>query len=485
MIFSGGAYPRMPLTRDYRALELLVRELDTQSIQAQGSAVGAAIDTAVSLLEGSTSGAGRAIFLLSDGEVHEVEPTLRAAARAADAGVVLYALGIGKNPAPVPLPDGTFLVDPSTGRQVTSRPSSAVLTDLARVTGGAYAESVPSAEDVESLYRDEIRGKLQAAETMRRDRQMYETAYQWPLTAGLLLLLGASWLGEGRRMLAVALLGLTIGAPARASSLAEADALYRAQRFEEAAEALGELATARPTDRELLNRLALARYRAGDFEGAVVAWERRERAGAPSADSRFQLGNARWLAGHLDEAVETYQELLEQWPDHRGAAANLELLLAELDQRERMRSVERPEGAPEESQAQPPPNQGEPSPEQQGPPPAGSPAEPSGEASAEADTPDGQPQTSESAQGSEERNPGEVGDNDGTRAERDGSEVPSLSDVELRGEESGTPDESAQQPMPAAPTDGITAAQAARLLESIEEGRPRVMLPGTEGDRPW
>src|SRR5690606_13031593 len=95
VMFAGGAYPRMPLTLDYKALELIVRELDTRTFQAQGSALGLALREATSLLENQSGDAGRAILVLSDGEVHEPDDALAAAREAAAAGITVYGLVVG------------------------------------------------------------------------------------------------------------------------------------------------------------------------------------------------------------------------------------------------------------------------------------------------------------------------------------------------------------------------------------------------------
>ena len=68
-----------------------------------------------------------------------------------------------------------------------SRPTSDVLVELARMTGGAYAESVPSTSDVQSLYVEGIQRSLEAGLTGERQESSWQSGYQWPLGLGFCL----------------------------------------------------------------------------------------------------------------------------------------------------------------------------------------------------------------------------------------------------------------------------------------------------------
>jgi Ca-activated chloride channel family protein len=505
VIFAGGAYPRMPLTQDYQALELLVAELDTQTFQVQGSEVGLAIRTSLQLLGSQKGSAGQAILLLSDGEVHHIDDALAAAREAARAGVRIYALGIGVEAAPIPVGDGTWLSE-RTGETVLSRPSPDVLTDVARLTGGAYVQSVASAEDVERLYRAEMRGSLEAAEHGSMQRKTSESGFQWPLGFGVIAALVAAWIGEGRRGLAAmtstgmaALLWVALGLPAQAQatgSLGDADVLYRAGRFQEAADALTELSLDAPEDASLLERLAAARYRAGDADGAARAWDQASEIKGGDVSDDFNAGNAHYQAKRLETALERYEAVLERVPDHVGALKNRDLVAQEL--------VARRQNQPQEP---PPKEQGESGDRSEGEAGEGEPGEP-GEAGEQGQPGEaGQPSEGQSAEstGAEEREgaeptPGAGEEGQGqeggqetssqVREAGEGSEVVDPSQVEA-GSEGGEPTDPTAQTAGGSAASGdetgpVTEAQAGRLLDGVEEGRPRVVIPGDpEGGKPW
>ncbi|MFT7521459.1 MAG: Ca-activated chloride channel family protein, partial [Kiritimatiellia bacterium] len=303
VIFAGGAYARMPLTRDHQALRQLVDEMTTDDFQIQGSAIGEAIRVGTKLLSNDeASTAGKAMLILSDGEVHNPSGGLTAASEARDAGVRIYTMGVGREAAPIPLGNGVWQLD-NDGRRVLSTPSPEYLKEIARIGGGAYGDSTPSDNDMRRLYREGIRKSVQSGLVGNRTTVRWKKAYQWPLGIGLFAALFAVWLGDGHRKwgLAVAILlavGLTWSAPALADSVADGDQAFRTSKFQEAERIFTELTYDQPNNPDLYRRLGAARYRAGDFEGAARAWERQASLeGDESSDSLYNAGNAHARAG--------------------------------------------------------------------------------------------------------------------------------------------------------------------------------------------
>jgi len=447
VLYAGGAYPRMPLTEDYRSIELVLRESDTSTFEAQGSELGSAIRAASRLLENSKKEAGQAIIVFSDGESHDPEEAAAAAREARDLGIAVYAVGIGREASPIPLEKGRWLKDgPDT---VLTTPDEAILKEVARVTGGAYVKSVASADDMRQLYQGAIRPNVRAVERETQQREVWKSAYQWPLGLAIVLLLLASWIGDGRRMFGAAL-GLMLAwapfmpASAQASSLAEADALYRAGRYEEAAEQLTELSLEQPTDPGIHDRLAAARYRDEDYEGAARAFDQASRLrGGDDSESLFGSGNAHYLAGRLEEALDRYDRTLELDPDHPGAVANREMLVKELEARRLI---------------QPPP-----------PPPPPEPSEGDDQEQDPQEQQDQQPESSDS----EEQDEGDP--QEPQQGEPEEQDSPEDSEQDSQG---GAPEELEE-------SGPITDSEAHRLLDGVEEGDQKVQITGPPGGKPW
>jgi Ca-activated chloride channel family protein len=519
VIYAGGAYPRMPLTLDYSALELLIRETDTRTFQAQGSALDAAIRSATELLQNTEGEAGKAILVVTDGEVHRPDDALVAAEEAAAAGASIFGLVIGSQAAPIPNADGTWVTDPATRQRAMSTPTTEVLTEMARISGGAVVQSVASNQDVARLYGEEIRGRVRSAVGRTVQREAWNTAFHWPLGVGAVLLLLSSWIGDGRSrgVLTALFLSLLLAPSAQAQSVREADALMRDGQYERAVDMLTELSLERPDDADLFSRLGTARYRAGDYEGAARAFSRESELSGGDADAEFNAGNAWFQSGQLDRAMERYERAISADEAHEGANRNRELVAAEIQQRrvqQQQQQQQQQQGGEEGGE----PQEGEQSPQDQDGEQEGQQGQGQQDQEGQPDDQDqqGDQQGQEGQQGQQEQsgNPDEAQDaqasdgdeaqpDDGTREdEGDSDGQTKIEDVEGfeeegegegQGEGSESTDEASDEDGSADGGEGgeggeegdMDRAQAERVLDGVEEGRPRVVVPGEGGEKPW
>ncbi len=139
VVFAGDAYTQCPLTLDTAILRAVVDQLRFGVIE-DGTAIGNALATAVNRLRES-SAKSKAIVLLTDGDNNagQVSP-LAAAEMARSLGIRVFPILVGKGGL-VPYPVGTDLL----GRTVYDRREFPVnpelLRELARVTGGSYANA--------------------------------------------------------------------------------------------------------------------------------------------------------------------------------------------------------------------------------------------------------------------------------------------------------------------------------------------------------
>jgi Ca-activated chloride channel family protein len=512
VIFAGGAFPRLPLTTDIDAIELVVDELSTDMFAAQGSSMGEGIRTAMKLLDGSDRPAGKAILLMTDGEVHDPADALAAAQEAADADVRVYGLVVGQESAPIPTQRGPLM---NNGTTVMTTPDDSLLRDIARMTGGAFVTSVASNDDMTTLYRDEMRTRLVAATSGSMQRETWRTGYQWPLGVGLMCLLLASWLGDGKRRwgsaVAVVLAAqFALHGVAMAGELDDADALYRSGRYSEASDIFADMTSREPANVEAWQRLGASRYKLNDWDGAARAFDTATQIGG-GVESQYNAGNAHYNAGRLVESLTRYQGVLEQGP-HPGAEHNLAMLLNELEKRAQIQpppppqqenSEEPPEDEPEDgdtgeegdggdSDSESGEEDGDSGDDQDGEEPGddggGEGGEPGGEGE-----PNGEPgdpgengEPSDPSDANSEGNPGdddqelEDGDTNGTAdlTEGDGSEGGEPTDGMAAGGGEGGGEAS---------EDGgpVTRTQAERLLDGVEEGRPRIRIPGERTSKPW
>lgn len=490
VVFAASAWPRLPLTQDHRAVRLVLEALDTRTFQAQGSHFAPALALAADLLERNPDQAGRAILVVSDGEAHDPEAVPDVEQRLAEAGIAVYGMVVGREPAPIPNPDGGFVLDPVTGAKVLTAPSDAVLTELAQATGGAVLSSVASAADTDALLT-QLRTTLTTTQRAQARRDDAPSWHGLPLALSALLLFAASWWGDGRGLKTALVLLFGIAAagmstPAQAAPLHDADAAYRAGRYPEAVALLEELVQASPDDADLLNRLAAARYRAGDAAGAARAWARQAEL-TDDADAWYNAGNADWQAGNLDRATRRYDAALAREPEHAGATANREAIQQEITRR---RSPPPPSsGGQGQGEGERKPEQGQAPPESSAgaasaPPQDGGQGTPAGQQAAD-DAPPAEPP----AEGGADAAPPQPGSGDQGQPGAEGSPSegsPTTDPAALDGAGAGgTADPNGGPGDPNQAGQGMTPAQAKARLDSVEEGNPRLSIPGRKTSKPW
>jgi Ca-activated chloride channel family protein len=198
VVFAGDAYVQLPITSDYRTAMSFVRQISPGMVSRQGTAIGAAIDLAVSGFSSESEGS-RAIILITDGENHE-DDALAAAERAAERGIKIYTIGIGTpEGAPIEI-DGEFLKDDN-GEMVVSHLDEAGLQKIALATDGAYIRATKQSVGLaEIIARIDETGKKEFATRMFDE---YDEQYPVPLGAALVCaLFGWMILERKNRLLA-------------------------------------------------------------------------------------------------------------------------------------------------------------------------------------------------------------------------------------------------------------------------------------------
>ena len=194
--FSGQAFLQCPLTLDYDAFRLSLEALDTNVIQRGGTNIAAAISEADAAFEKTAN--HKIVVLISDGEELESSAVERAKQAAKD-GVVIYTLGVGgAKGEPIPVRDaGGRLVQlrDENGKIVASKLNEAVLSEIAKSTGGFYEPL--SANGMDAIYENGLK-KIPQRELSARMKQLAIERFQIPLAAAIILLALESLVGTRR-----------------------------------------------------------------------------------------------------------------------------------------------------------------------------------------------------------------------------------------------------------------------------------------------
>lgn len=185
VIFAGTAYTRIPLTLDHNILKQSLKDITTESVNDDGTAIGMAISVGLNRLKKSDS-ASKIMILVTDGDNNAgtINPST-AADLAKELGIKIYTIGVGTD-------ESIYEVMDFFGRKTYQRGEDGLneelLQEISDVTGGQYYR----AKDPETLSKifDTI-NELEKTKFNRDDFINYkELAFPLIMIALILLLIG-------------------------------------------------------------------------------------------------------------------------------------------------------------------------------------------------------------------------------------------------------------------------------------------------------
>ena len=357
--FAGRATVLAPMTPDFSFLRLVLEGAGPHSVTRGGTRLEAPIRKAVQGF-GSAQEASRVILLITDGGDHDSFP-LDAAKAAAEAGIVIIAIGFGDE-----LGSEIYTTDPRTGarellrdadgRAVRSRLDGELLRDLALATKGAYVPAGTGVLDLESIYRQHIE-PLMLGKLDPRGKTVRDEGYQWAVLLGLVFLVSSTAVSSAAAgaSAAVVLWMVLLAQPPPAWAQSPGEPIGDdAARLDHAPIADGEsIQAGRPAEadvqkepvdpREIFN-LGVSALEAGSAEEAIRQFERARREAADDGELRFRavynLGIAsaalasEWAADSPEDALRTlytaadwFREAIQQRSKREDSRVNLDVVL--------------------------------------------------------------------------------------------------------------------------------------------------------------
>jgi len=284
--FAGDAFLECPLTIDNTAFQQSVEALDVNSIPQGGTALAAAINTALTAFKEKDH--YKALVLFTDGEDND-EGALEAAQNASKEGLKIFTVGIGSAEGTLVAVAGadgnTDYIRDEKGQVVKTKLNEALLQQIATVTGGFYLP-LRGANTMDTLYERGL-APLPKSEGVEKLVRRYHEQYHWPLAAAIILLLAEMFLPERRtpvRRLSknqpqraeqeigvpktIATLLVTLGLFSGVASASPATAMrdYRSGNSTNALNEFSRLAEVRTNDFRLVFNAGDAAYRATNFD---------------------------------------------------------------------------------------------------------------------------------------------------------------------------------------------------------------------------
>ena len=195
--FAGEAFLLCPLTLDYGAARMFLSAMGPDLISLQGTSIAEAVEKSLQAFEQQEK-TNKILILITDGEDHSGRVS-QAAEKAAEAGVIVYAVGIG-SPAGIPIPlresGGGFKKDEN-GNLVLTRLVESPLMELAEKTGGQYFRAAPDQQELDTILSSIA--AMDKKELSTRQVTIFDEKYQIFLALGLLILAVEFLIFESRK----------------------------------------------------------------------------------------------------------------------------------------------------------------------------------------------------------------------------------------------------------------------------------------------
>lgn len=187
--YAGSAYPVLPMTTDYSVARMYLKNMTTNMVSSQGTALNQAVTMATNYFDDSTT--NKLILLISDGEDHGsgIED---ATAVAKEKGIKIITIGVGTEAGeriPIKADNNVFVgyKKDSKGETVITKRNNKTLEKIAETTNGKYITEHNTKKIVE-----QVKNAINTIEKTEFETQQvaeYQTQFQWFVGFSLLLII--------------------------------------------------------------------------------------------------------------------------------------------------------------------------------------------------------------------------------------------------------------------------------------------------------
>jgi Ca-activated chloride channel family protein len=196
IVFAGNAYMQMPITIDYSAAKLFLRNINTDMVPTQGTAIAEAVELAMKAFNQDEK-KHKALIIISDGEDHQSD-ALAVIEEATKQGIVVYTMGVGSpKGAPIPVYRNGIQADfkrDANGNIVLTKLNESALQQLAIKGDGKYFRLSSGTQEIDALIAE-----ISAMEKKDFEERIftdYEDQFQYFLALALLFSVADFFLNE-------------------------------------------------------------------------------------------------------------------------------------------------------------------------------------------------------------------------------------------------------------------------------------------------
>lgn len=142
IVYAADAYTLIPVTNDYVSAKMFLNSIDPAQIDNQGTDIASAISMATTSFS-QDKNIGKAIVLITDAdELEDPDGVMNAVKKAANDGIQIDVVGLGSStPVPIPLKNGTYIIDPLTGQKAMTALNEDLAASIAQAGNGIYVNA--------------------------------------------------------------------------------------------------------------------------------------------------------------------------------------------------------------------------------------------------------------------------------------------------------------------------------------------------------
>ena len=324
--YAGDAHVISPLTSDTHTITTLLPGLEPDIMPHRGSRADRAMELAVKLLDGHSANPGEVIWL-TDGIPENMIPTVAQLLGRHRLSVI----GVGtEKGAPIPGKNSGFLKN-SKGGIVMSRLDTSRLKALAQQKGGTFQILRNDDQDLERVLNQPILMNEYLEDETEKQGDIWREEGPWLLL--ILLPLAALMF---RRGLIFGFLLISLHLPGFVMServyAFEWKDLWKNKDQQGQQYFIEGLHSEAAQVFENPEWKGLSHFRSGNLENALEEWKEID-----SPRSLFNQGNALAKLGKLEQAIDSYEQVLERDPEHSDARFNRDLLMKLLEEQEKQK----------------------------------------------------------------------------------------------------------------------------------------------------
>lgn len=194
--YAGTAYPQLPITTDYASAKMFLRNMNTDMLSSQGTAINEAIELAKTFYNDDEQ-TSRVLIIISDGEDHS-DVAAEVAEEASEEGIRIFTIGVGDiKGGPIPIKRNGIVLNykkDNNGETVITKLNEDTLKNIANEANGAYINGKVTDNVVESIK--EILIRMDKKEFEAKQFADFKSQFQWFLGFAILLLFGDIFLLE-------------------------------------------------------------------------------------------------------------------------------------------------------------------------------------------------------------------------------------------------------------------------------------------------